>query len=139
MATITYSPRDIYEHEFKVSLRGFDREEVDEFLDNVIQDYELFLAEIQQLKAENEKLKAKVKELETRVVTPDIPVTPQAEVPVSAPGSAYGAPASPGPNGVTLNVADNTEQSQPVAISNVDILRRISRLELEVFGKKIEN
>ncbi|MFE8773539.1 DivIVA domain-containing protein, partial [Streptococcus pyogenes] len=57
MTSIIYSPKDIFEQEFKTSMRGFDKKEVDEFLDNVIKDYENFNAQIEALKAENEALK----------------------------------------------------------------------------------
>lgn len=57
MTGIIYSPKDIFEQEFKTSMRGFDKKEVDEFLDNVIKDYENFSAQIEALKAENEALK----------------------------------------------------------------------------------
>lgn len=57
MTGIIYSPKDIFEQEFKTSMRGFDKKEVDEFLDNVIKDYEYFNAQIEALKAENEALK----------------------------------------------------------------------------------
>ena len=40
MASIIYSPKDIFEQEFKTSMRGYDKKEVDEFLDDVIKDYE---------------------------------------------------------------------------------------------------
>ncbi|SHF55727.1 cell division regulator GpsB [Ornithinibacillus halophilus] len=48
---------EILEKEFKTAMRGYNQEEVDEFLDVVIQDYEFFQKEIEKLKQENEKLK----------------------------------------------------------------------------------
>ena len=41
--------------------------EVDEFLDAVIQDYEVFTSEIQKLQADNEKLRSRVDELTKQV------------------------------------------------------------------------
>ncbi|EPZ43777.1 DivIVA domain protein [Streptococcus pyogenes GA41345] len=64
MTSIIYSPKDIFEQEFKTSMRGFDKKEVDEFLDNVIKDYENFNAQIEALKAENEALKRRSFKLE---------------------------------------------------------------------------
>lgn len=123
MASIIYSPKDIYEQEFKVTMRGFDKAEVDEFLDNVINDYELFLAEIDSLKAENARLKAKVRELTEQQQTSTDPYTP----PVATPEYS--------------NVTYGENGSESVRVSSVatnfDILKRISRLELEVFGKQI--
>ena len=57
MASIIFSPKDIFEQEFKTSMRGYDKKEVDEFLDDVIKDYESYISQIQELQAENEKLK----------------------------------------------------------------------------------
>ena len=57
MASIIYSPKDIFEQEFKTSMRGYDKKEIDEFLDNVIQDYESYLTQIQELREENDRLK----------------------------------------------------------------------------------
>lgn len=111
MATTIYSPKDIYEQEFKVAMRGFDRAEVDEFLDNVINDYELFLAEIEGLKAENARLKAELRSAADKVQ----------EAPAFTPPFQ-----SPGEPGFAAGPA-----------SNFDILKRISRLEKEVFGKQI--
>lgn len=48
----------ILEKEFKTSMRGYKQEEVDLFLDDVIQDYEAFKKEIARLREENERLKA---------------------------------------------------------------------------------
>lgn len=51
------TPKDILEKDFKVGLRGYNPDEVDQFLDMVIKDYEIFMNEIQRLKQENQKLK----------------------------------------------------------------------------------
>ncbi|HHM0073739.1 TPA: cell division regulator GpsB [Streptococcus pyogenes] len=106
MTSIIYSPKDIFEQEFKTSMRGFDKKEVDEFLDNVIKDYENFNAQIEALKAENEALK-KAK-FQAR-------------------------------NTVSATVQQPVPQPTPIAQSatNFDILKRISKLEKEVFGKQI--
>ena len=57
MASIIYSPKDIFEQEFKTSMRGYDKKEVDEFLDDIIKDYESYISQVQELRAENEKTK----------------------------------------------------------------------------------
>ncbi|MFS0751612.1 cell division regulator GpsB [Oceanobacillus sp. 1P07AA] len=54
---IQLSGKDILEKDFKTGIRGYSQEEVDEFLDIIIQDYDNFKQEIDRLKAENEKLK----------------------------------------------------------------------------------
>lgn len=54
---VTLTAKDIYDKEFKRSVRGYNEEEVDEFLDIIISDYEKFNKEIARLKKEIEQLK----------------------------------------------------------------------------------
>ncbi|QDP40419.1 cell division regulator GpsB [Radiobacillus deserti] len=54
---IQLTGKDILEKNFKTGMRGYNQEEVDEFLDIVIQDYEHFQQEIDRLRQENERLK----------------------------------------------------------------------------------
>ncbi|MDA8354389.1 MAG: DivIVA domain-containing protein [Firmicutes bacterium] len=51
------TPRDIFNKDFKTSIRGYDTDEVNEFLDQVIRSYEDVLAENEQLKKELKKSK----------------------------------------------------------------------------------
>ena len=60
------SMNDIVEKEFKRSMRGYNEEEVDEFLDIVIRDYEVYIQEIRKLRQENERLKRNVNSSTTR-------------------------------------------------------------------------
>ena len=46
MANLVYSPKDILQQEFKTKMRGYDPVEVDEFLDNIIKDYETYSKEL---------------------------------------------------------------------------------------------
>ena len=108
MAKINLTPKKIYEQEFKTSLRGYDKKEVDEFLDDVIKDYGVYIALVKELQEENAELKAKVTS-------------------ASASRPEY-ASATSGPSHATGNID---------WASNYDILKRISRLEKEVFGKQI--
>ncbi|PYZ95218.1 cell division regulator GpsB [Salipaludibacillus keqinensis] len=48
---------EIYEKDFKSSMRGYNQDEVDQFLDEIIKDYEAFETRIQWLEKENERLK----------------------------------------------------------------------------------
>ena len=57
------STKDILNKQFKRSFRGFDIEEVDAFLDQIIRDYDTFQKEISYLQSENERLVNKVDEL----------------------------------------------------------------------------
>lgn len=109
MAGIIYSPKDIFEQEFKTAMRGYDKKEVDEFLDEVIKDYESYITQVKNLREENERLK---EELASK---PKISSSPE-RASVSA-------------------VPDMGHVAQ--SATNFDILKRISRLEKEVFGKQI--
>ncbi|MFS1663400.1 cell division regulator GpsB [Streptococcus sp. zg-JUN1979] len=108
---VTFVPKDIFEKDFKVAMRGYDRSEVDEFLDLVIKDYEAFMAEIDRLTAENTSLKkGRVAEMSSE--------------------SAYQKA-----NAFFEQPVVNNRVSQTA--TNLDILKRISRLEKEVFGKQV--
>jgi DivIVA domain-containing protein len=54
---IKLDSKSILEKEFKTGLRGYNQEDVDLFLDTVIQDYEAFKKTISELRMENEKLR----------------------------------------------------------------------------------
>ncbi|MEN2766212.1 cell division regulator GpsB [Ornithinibacillus xuwenensis] len=66
--------KDILEKDFKTAMRGYNQEEVDGFLDIVIQDYEAFGKEIDRLKQEVERLK---KSSESQVKTRSSNTVPQ--------------------------------------------------------------
>lgn len=63
---IKLTAKDILEKEFKVSMRGYNQDEVDQFLDMVIKDYEAFHQEIEELQQENMRLKHQIQELQKR-------------------------------------------------------------------------
>lgn len=86
----------ILEKDFKTTMRGYSQEEVDEFLDIVIQDYDAFNQEIARLQQEIDKLKKNTMDQQ--------PTRTRA-----------------------------TQQNTQV---NYDVLKRLSNLEKEVFGKK---
>src|SRR5699024_1121425 len=101
----TYTPKDILQQEFKSKMRGYDPIEVDEFLDGVIKDYETYNKEILDLQEENDRLNAKISQLnKTQAVT-------------------------------ARKQTEKAPKSQTV--TNFDILKRLSNLEKEVFGKKL--
>lgn len=54
------TPLDIHNKEFKRSFRGYNEEEVDEFLDRVIKDYELLYRENIELKENIDRLNGKL-------------------------------------------------------------------------------
>ncbi|MGX6977841.1 cell division regulator GpsB [Vagococcus elongatus] len=63
MANYNFTAREILQKEFKTKMRGYDPVEVDEFLDDVIKDYEQFNREVLDLKEENQRLISKVDQL----------------------------------------------------------------------------
>ncbi|MCR5560082.1 MAG: DivIVA domain-containing protein [Schwartzia sp.] len=56
------TPSDIHNQEFKRGFRGYDAEEVDDFLDRIVNDYETMFRENQQLKDEIELNKKKIEQ-----------------------------------------------------------------------------
>lgn len=56
MDQIRLTIQDIVNKEFKKSMRGYNEEEVDRFLDTVIEDYELYQKEIEKLNREINRL-----------------------------------------------------------------------------------
>ncbi|GAB4073611.1 cell division regulator GpsB [Barrientosiimonas marina] len=68
---IQLTGKDILEKEFKTGMRGYNQEEVDEFLDTVIQDYETFQQEIDRLQQENERLKKQPDQAKSRTSAPN--------------------------------------------------------------------
>jgi len=103
---ISLTTQDILDKEFKIDARGYRPQEVDKFLDLVIDDYNEFITEIKTLKNEVAFLRdenAKVKGELRRVKA-------------------------------SLEATENNSSSNS-SISNIDILRRLSQLEKVVYGK----
>ncbi|MEY8662049.1 cell division regulator GpsB [Ligilactobacillus faecis] len=67
MENVNLTPKDIVNKHFTKGLRGYDQNEVDEYLDAVIQDYETYAKEVQRLQMENDRLVSKVDELTKQV------------------------------------------------------------------------
>lgn len=63
---IQLTETNILEKEFKKSMRGYNEEDVDEFLDVIIKDYEAFTEEINRLKQENERFRKSMERTSTR-------------------------------------------------------------------------
>ncbi len=104
MAKLIFSARDILEKEFKTKMRGYDPVEVDEFLDNVIKDYDAYTKELSNIQEENQRLNAKIDQLSKSQKT-------------------------------MSRIQQDTPKSS--AVTNFDILKRLSNLEKEVFGSKL--
>jgi len=67
---IKLTAKDILEKEFKTAMRGYKPEEVDQFLDLIIKDYETLHQEIEELQHENMRLKRQVEDSSKRPQTP---------------------------------------------------------------------
>ena len=103
MASIIFTAKDIFEQEFGREVRGYSKVEVDEFLDDVIKDYETYAALVKSLRQEVAELKEEL-----------------ARKPESTPVQA-----------------EPLEMTATTSMTNFDILKRLNRLEKEVFGKQI--
>ena len=102
---VMLTPQEILDKEFKIDARGYRPQEVDKFLDLVINDYNEFITEIKKLRKEisfindeNSKLKNELRRIKSNIE--------------AAEGSALNS-----------------------SVSNIDLLRRLSQLEKVVYGK----
>ena len=103
MTGIIFTAKDIFEQEFGREVRGYSKVEVDEFLDDVIKDYETYAALVKSLRQEISELKDELSR------------KPQ----------------------VSSVQAEALEVAGTSSMTNFDILKRLNRLEKEVFGKQI--
>lgn len=102
------SPKDILNKEFKFDAKGYRPQEVDEYLDTIIQDYTEFIRfiknaekENQDLVEENNRLKNEVRKLKMEIET-----------------------------------ATEESSSGRFNSNNLDVLKRLSNLEKIVYGNK---
>ena len=94
---LNLTAKEIYEKEFKKSrVKGYSEEDVNDYLDLIIEDYmklDKLLTKLKELEIENQNLKIKVEALK-----------------------------------------NSSREEKPVQVTNVDILKRLSKLEISVFG-----
>ena len=111
MASIIFTAKDIFDQDFKREVRGYSKDEVNEFLDDVIKDYETYAALVKELREENARLREELaqKAQETPQTSQTSPIASTA----------------------------TQEFTQVTTATNFDILKRLNRLEKEVFGKQI--
>ena len=103
---IKIMPQDILEKNFKIDTRGYRLKEVDQFLDDIINDYEQFLEIINHLEKEKAELIAENMNLKQELRNSKL----------------------------TVEAASNSKGGNEV--TNVDIMRRLSQLEKMVYGSK---
>lgn len=106
--------KTIYEKEFKSGLRGYNPDDVDNFLDKIIEDYRQFEAmrdTMMSLEAENRRLQEEAMRMRNEL---------------DRAKSQQGITRKPIP------------QPAPTGTTNFDILQRLSNLEKHVFGSKLD-
>lgn len=69
--------KDILEKEFKTSMRGYNPDDVDQFLDLIIKDYDVFQQAIEELQQENLRLKKENSSIASRQRQPEPPIRAQ--------------------------------------------------------------
>ena len=102
---IVLSPEEIYEKEFKIDARGYRPQEVDNFLDIIIKDYAEFKRIVRGYEKEYQRLSSENANLKAQLRQLQ----------------------------TELETKESDEDNG--AVSNVDLLRRISQLEKFVYGK----
>ncbi|KYG91712.1 cell division protein DivIVA [[Bacillus] sp. KCTC 13219] len=60
MRMIKLNSKIILEKEFKKSMKGYSIDQVDQFLDQIMEDYDVFEKQLNELSLENERLKAEL-------------------------------------------------------------------------------
>lgn len=103
---IKLTPQDILEKSFKIDTRGYRLKEVDQFLDDIIGDYEQFLEIINNLEKEKTDLLGEIMQLKQELRNSKL----------------------------SMEVASSSSSSREV--NNIDVMRRLSQLEKMVYGSK---
>lgn len=106
---IKFMPQDILEKKFKIDTRGYRLKEVDQFLDDIIDDYEHFLEIVNNLEKEKADLLTEIMNLKQELRNSKL----------------------------SMEVASNTMSKGEN--TNIDIMRRLSQLEKMVYGSKDSN
>ena len=102
---ISLTPEEILNKDFRIDTRGYRIQEVDEFLDVIITDYQAYNKLITSLKEENEKQVEEILELKQEI------------------------------RNLKTSVEISKSLGNNEGVSSVDILKRISQLEKIVYGK----
>ncbi len=103
---IELSPQDILEKDFKIDTRGYRLKEVDQFLDIIINDYEQFYKMVNDLEKEKADLLGEIMRLKQELRNAKM----------------------------NAEIAKNSASDVP-EVTNLDLLRRLSKLEKMVYGK----
>ncbi len=104
---LNLTPNDILEKEFKIDTRGYRLKEVDQFLDLIIKDEETLIEIIKKQEKDIDKLTEEILKLKQELRDKSV----KEEI---------------------LKATPNQQQN----VSNLDILKRLSKLENVIFGKE---
>lgn len=104
MKKLNLNPEDILNFEPKVDFKGYSASEVDEFLDNILEDYQIMEDNVQELLNLVTRLQEQVKTLTAK----NVELEGRKKV---------------------FDLANTTQYS------SVDVLKRLSRLEEQVYNK----
>ena len=96
------SAEDIYNKDFSIDFKGYSPQEIDEYLDIIIKDYQIADKVIDEIFNENRRLKYEVANLEAEIIE--------------------------------LKAQLSVNQKAP-EVSNIDILKRLARLEEIILNK----
>lgn len=99
---------DILEKEFKIDTRGYRLKEVDQFLDLIISDYGTFIEVIKKQEQEKDRLSEEIIRLKQQLRDANMDV----------------------------ELAKASTSSTNTTVNNVDILKRLSKLEKVIYGEK---
>ncbi len=111
------SEKDILNKKFKKDIKGYDAQEVDEFLDDVIKDYLSFQKEIISLNAYAESLKGKINQIEAKSSMPDVLALKKRIHDLELENASY------------KNKLSGLQEGDRVNSENVDYIKRIRQLE----------
>ncbi|MDR3189705.1 MAG: cell division regulator GpsB [Lactobacillaceae bacterium] len=109
MENILHTRDDIFNKDFKGALKGYDKADVDTFLDEIMADYQGYENNISELQSKIKVLQDQVEEYKKQVNAASSTTTSAAAKPVT-----------------------------PASNTNMDILKRLSNLERRVFGTPTE-
>lgn len=99
---------DILEKEFKIDTRGYRLKEVDQFLDLVISDYGTFIEVIKKQEQEKDRLSEEIIRLKQQLRDANMDV----------------------------ELAKASTNNSNSSVNNIDILKRLSKLEKIIYGEK---
>lgn len=103
------TPNDIYEKGFKIDTKGYRIKEVDEFLDIIIEDYDEFDEILNELETNNRDLQEQITDLKKEIRDLEMKLE--------------------------ISDASGVERKE---VTNVDLLRRLARLEKVVYNSEDE-